>query len=178
MSVTTSSIKKKSLPALIFIHFKYLLTKNFALVNLKWFGLVLIFIHLGFLGMHRFMVKRFAGGITMLLLFCLGIGIFYLPITGFWMYITQGVGVIALSIWFLLYIMDFFNIILGEFGHEENDKIETQFGVFVESIARVLVVIYFEYIGLHFLEIPYLPKLMEPAWQSFTAVASFITNIF
>jgi len=177
--MTVSELENKSVFGLILQHIKSLLAINFSIKNLKWLATLLVFIHLGFLGVHDFLNKRFSDGLSKLLPFLLGFGIFYVPATGFWIYITHGVGVLALLFWALLYFGNFLMIISGGYGEYENeDEDDYKFGIFVQTIIIAVLIVYIEYIILHFQEIPYLPQLLEPALQPFTKGISFFQNIF
>jgi len=179
MTANESSIKNRSFWGLVFQHIKSLLAINFSLKNLKWLATLLIFIHLGFLGIHNFLYKRFSDGLVKLLMFCLGFGLFYVPVTGFWIYIVQGAAVLALFMWAFLYLGDFLLIVSGNYGeYDDGNEDDYKFGIFVQTIIIAMLVVYMEYIVLHFHEIPYLPQLLEPALQPFKTVVSFIINIF
>ena len=172
--MTASELKNNSVFGLIFQHIKSLLAINFSIKNLKWFATMLVFIHLGFLGIHDFLNKRFSDGLSKLLPFLLGFGIFYVPVTGFWIYITYGVGVLALLYWALLYFGNLLILISGNYGEYENDdEDDYKFGIFVQTIIVAVFIVYIEYIILNFQEIPYLPQLLEPALQSFIKGISF-----
>ncbi len=187
MAVAAEKTIETSFPRLIFLHIKSLLTNNFALVNFKWLGILVIFIHLGFLGIHKFLVRQFSDGFFRLVLFGLGVGLFYLPVAGVWVYLVQGTAILALILSLLIYLADFFIILGAGFenpddpsGNDEHDidAYIPRFGVFVHSMILLLLLVYFQYTFLHFQDIPYLPQLLEPASKPFIAALSFLKNLF
>jgi len=180
MKANVSTIKNRSIFGLIFQHIKSLLAINFSIKNLKWLATLLVFIHLGFLGIHDLLHKRFSDGLITLLGFCLGIGLFYVPVTGIWIYITQGVALLVLLYWAFIYLMQFVTIVSGSYGYlgDDVEDDDYKFGIFVHTIIMAMLIVYIEYIVLHFQEIPYLPQIIEPALQPFIKGISFVKNLF